>query len=379
MICTNCGATIPDTTKFCNKCGSPATATPTPSARAAASQGAVCANCGSALAPNAKFCARCGSVVAQGEAPAAASAPAPAGNACPNCGATLLTNAKFCAKCGTTVATAKAPTPEEQPAEVSAPPARPSAKAAGLDVSAVGPSAVGPAPPPQPPTFSQTTATGTASEVPAIIIRVDWFAEAARVLQRVFMFDLSVYSELRADTGATALSLVIAAISMFAFGLGGYLWFAIEIMRSWEAFWKSVLVGSLLGLGFWVIWVFVAIGVLTFAFRQTLRLDEVLRVAGAASAPLALGFFMFIPGTSFGVALIAVVLWVITSVFALQAALEITPQQAIVANLAGFAVWTLVLPLIVTSDNPLGPGILWFDWSKDSAVDLVNQLRVFGG
>jgi len=199
----------------------------------------------------------------------------------------------------------------------------------------------------------------------------------AKVLQRVFTFDLSVYSELRTDTKSTALSLVIAAVSMLAFGLGGYLWAAIAIESSWEAFWKSVLIGSLLGLGFWVIWVFVAIGVLTFGFRQTVRLDEALRVLGAASAPLAAGFFMFIPGVSFGVALVAVVLWVITSVFALQTAFEITPQQSIAANLAGFAVWALVLPLIVTADNVLGPGILWFDATKDALVDVASAFRSF--
>lgn len=60
MNCTQCGASIPENSKFCPECG--------------ARQERKCAACGTALAPAAKFCPECGRKVASGPQPTQASA-----------------------------------------------------------------------------------------------------------------------------------------------------------------------------------------------------------------------------------------------------------------------------------------------------------------
>lgn len=255
---------------------------------------------------------------------------------CLECRAELLPNAKFCAKCGASVADARgAPPPPETPP--------------------------GPIP------------TGAPSQAPGVVFQADWLPEAATKLRRIFLFDPSVYAELRADPNVTVLSFAVTAIAILAFALGGYMWANIEVgdiadFRWGGLFWESVLVGSLISFVLWGVWIFATIVVLTQVYRMTLRLDEVFRVTGAASAPLAIGFLMFIPGISFGVALVALVTWVVASIFALQTAFEMPIQRAVVASLAGFAVWAIILPLIVGGDDPLGPGIMLFDSLKDLAA-----------
>ena len=327
-----------------------------------------CAKCSTKLPENAKFCNACGTsteaapdatpneqtVVVEKEE----STPA-----CATCGAALLPNAKFCAKCGTVAARSGA---VDEPTLVQGSTRQPPGK--GVSPAPEAPTArfEAAAPPRQPHASGHMARAGAA---PGYAGR-DWVTDGMRYIQRVLTFDATVYSELRADPQATAFSVVAAALGMFAFGLGGFLWTAIEFDGDWEVFWKSALVGTLLGLLFWLGWVAVVVVVLTNAFRQTVRFDEVLRVLGAATATLALGILMFIPGITFGIALLVVALWVATSIFALQTAFQLEPRQAVAANIAGFAVWALILPLIVTAGNPLGPGIFLFDWSKDVVVDI---------
>ena len=334
MNCSRCSANLPYGAKFCNKCGTPVEspadqgkAKQKPPAQAA---GPACETCGSALLPNAKFCAKCGTVVAQPE--------------------------------GTE---AKATDHEAAPA-ASTPPATVSPEAPTTHMAGARSE---PAPTRPANSFGQPGAPATQPAAAP-----DWVTDAMRYLQRIFIFDASVYSDLRASPQATAFSLMAATLGMFVFGLGGFLWTAIELDGGWEVFWKSALVGTLLGLLLWLGWVVAAVGVLTYVSRVTVRFDEVLRVSGGATAVLAVGFFMFIPGISFGVALVAVGLWVATSTFALQSAFGIEARQAISANIVGLAVWALILPLIVTTDNPLGPGIFLFDWTKDAIAEIPTYL-----
>ena len=337
MNCNKCMASLPDGAKFCNKCGEPVQETraepdrtkETPPAQAAAP---ACATCGAALLPNAKFCAKCGTVVAR-----------PEGNEW--------------------MATDQEAVPAASTPRAALSPEAPTARMAGARSE--------PSPSRPTSTFSQTAAPAAQRAAP------DWVTDAMRKLQRIATFDATVYSELRADPQATAFSLMAAALGMFAFGLGGFLWTAIEFDGDWEVFWKSALMGTLLGVLLWLVWVIAAVGVLTYAFRETVRFDEVLRVAGGASATLALGFFMFVPGITFGVALVAVALWVATSIFALQSAFQLEPRRAVAANIAGFAVWALILPLIATANNPLGPGILLFDSIKDGMGDIFDAFSQF--
>ena len=77
-VCAQCGAPVPDGSKFCPKCGNPI------------SQSAKCVKCGSELQPGTKFCPQCG---------ASQSSPA----VCKACGKELNPGEKFCAQCGAKV------------------------------------------------------------------------------------------------------------------------------------------------------------------------------------------------------------------------------------------------------------------------------------
>jgi Double zinc ribbon len=323
-----------------------------------------CPECGANLIEEAQFCNKCGASVPEALV-AENAATSSMGPTCATCGSPLAENAKFCATCGTVVASAQS-IPAEEITQVAATSsaaayAGPDATTRGVDSPGAS---FGEAPPRRVAPYGQPAAIGN-----------DWVTEAARRFQRIFKFDASVYAELRSDPQATTFSLVAAALGMFAFGLGGFLWTAIEWDGSGEMFWKSALIGTLIGLAFWAIGLVVSVGVLAYAFRQTVRFDEMLRVAGAATATLSVGFFMLIPGIGFGVALLAVVFWVMATVFAMQSAFGIEQRQAVAASLAGFAVWAVILPLIVSKDNPIGPGIFLFDWTNDVLANSFHSLK----
>jgi hypothetical protein len=197
------------------------------------------------------------------------------------------------------------------------------------------------------------------------------------LLGRVVRLDASAFKELRETSAVTPFALAAVPLGLFAFALGTYFWFAFEVENSWELFWKSVLVGTVIGCLLWGVWAAVTYVMLTAVFREELHLDELLRVAGGASIVLALGFFAFIPGITFGVSLLATVAWAMVTAFALQSAFDLTPQRSTVSAISGFAVFSLIMPLIATADHPLGPGIFVFDSFKDAFIELTDLLRAF--
>ena len=75
-LCSSCGETIPENSKFCLKCGTKIEVQQTDLKK--------CPQCG-ANVPSGKFCLECGAKL---EA------------TCSNCGAALVPNAKFCLECG---------------------------------------------------------------------------------------------------------------------------------------------------------------------------------------------------------------------------------------------------------------------------------------
>lgn len=78
MRCSNCGAEISDSTKFCPECGTKII------------KKIFCQKCGAELPDTAKFCPECGAKIIKKIF-------------CPNCGAELSNTAKFCPECGTPV------------------------------------------------------------------------------------------------------------------------------------------------------------------------------------------------------------------------------------------------------------------------------------
>jgi hypothetical protein len=187
----------------------------------------------------------------------------------------------------------------------------------------------------------------------------------------------SAFTCVRDDDRLTAFALAVAAGSMALFAIGGYLMLVIDIANGddlwqWEALWKSVLVGTTIGIGLWMAWVAIS-RVLLANLGHSVNYQQLMRVQALACVPLAAGVLMFIPYIGFGIALLAVGAWIIASAGATQSAFNVPQRAASISSLAGFAVWSLVLPVVTTTDNPLGPGIFWFDWSKDVWATLVDS------
>ena len=115
--------------------------------------------------------------------------------------------------------------------------------------------------------------------------------------------------------------------------------------------------GSIFSIALWIVWLLVAWVILTQMFREDADWHQMLRTMGMASAPLGLSFLLFVPGIDFGVGLTSIALFFGLTTIAIQATTAAGPARVLVANLAGFALWTIVLGLLVTSETFLAPGI----------------------
>lgn len=268
---------------------------------------------------------------------------------CPNCGSQLPPGAPACARCGERFDIE--PEPAVAPAPIEPEPLPPKL-----------PSAM---PPPR--TSDARASLAETQTLPPLDVWRELIVGAALMRE-------DVYARVRDDTKLTVVAGATLVLSMFLFAMGGWLLVSIEFTFAWEAFWKSVLVGTVVGVGLWAVWVFVTRTALA-NFGHELDLAELFRVQAIASVPLAIGFGMFIPEISFGVALISLVAWLLSSTLAMQAAFGIPPRTAVISNVCGFAVWALVIPLLATSSNPLGPGIFWFDWTKDTLFSLLDAFE----
>ena len=176
-------------------------------------------------------------------------------------------------------------------------------------------------------------------------------------LRRLLIFDLSVLDEVRFDPRASGASLVVAGTSMALFGLGGWLWWwASDLEADGPVFFKSVVLGTLTSLALWLVWLLAAYGLLERAMGVRVHVEELLRATGLATAPLALGVLMVIPALSFGVGIAVIGAWLLATQVAIERATGASSTQALVANLAGFALWAIGMSLLATAGEPFAPG-----------------------
>ena len=177
-------------------------------------------------------------------------------------------------------------------------------------------------------------------------------------ISRLTRLDTTVFDEVRMDPTATASSFVVAAAGAFAAGLGGWLWWIQEAeFDGAKVFVQSVVLGSLFAIGLWIVWLFVAYVLLTQVFRERADLQQLIRTMGMAAAPLGLSLLLLIPGINFGIGLASIALFFGLSNIAIQSVTTAEPAKVLTANAAGFAVWAIVLTLLVDNRTYLAPGI----------------------
>jgi len=199
------------------------------------------------------------------------------------------------------------------------------------------------------------------------------FAILSRRLQRLVLLDTSIFEEVRQDPTATLPAVFVVAISTVLAGLGGWIWWITEDYGdAGKVFVQSVVLGSVFSVALWIVWLLVAWVILSQLFREEADWQQMLRTMGMAAAPLALSIGMFIPGIDFGVGLASVALFFGLTTIAIQAVTPANPARVLVANLAGFAVWAIVLGLLATSDSFLAPGIFLFDAVSEGLGDVLD-------
>ena len=201
------------------------------------------------------------------------------------------------------------------------------------------------------------------------------FAILVDRLRRLLLLDTSVFDEVRHDPAATLPAVFVVTASTALAGLGGWLWWLTQdFPDSGQVLFESVVLGSVFSVALWIVWLFVAYVILTQIFREDADWQQMLRTMGMAAAPLSLSVAMFIPGISFGVGLASVALFFGLTTIAIQSTTAAGPAHVLIANLAGFAIWAIVLGLLVTSESYLAPGIFLIDSASERLSDIIPLL-----
>jgi hypothetical protein len=181
-------------------------------------------------------------------------------------------------------------------------------------------------------------------------------------VRRLAMLDTTVFDEVRSDGAALPAAAIVAAVSILLSGIGGWLWWMFnDLPDSGDIFLKSTIFGSLFAIGLYLVWMGINYVMLSQVFRARVDMQELARVMGFAAAPMALSLLMFIPILDMGIALTSIALLFGTNIVAVQSATDAPAGRVLASNAAGFAVWALILSLLVNDTNVYAPGFFVFD------------------
>ena len=195
-------------------------------------------------------------------------------------------------------------------------------------------------------------------------------------LQRLLRLDTTVFEDVREDASATVPAICVVIGATLLAGFGGWFWWLLQPFGdNTRVLLQSVIMGTLFSVALWIVWMLVAWVMLTQLFREGADWQQLLRTMGMASVPLALSFAMFIPGIGYGVGLVSLILLFGLTNIAIQAVTPADPARVLVANAAGFAVWAIVLGLLVTSSTYLAPGIFLLNSPVEALTSIAHQCQ----
>jgi len=183
-------------------------------------------------------------------------------------------------------------------------------------------------------------------------------------LTRIFRMDYTVFEEVGRDATATVPALAVVAVASFLSGAGSWLWWVFkDIPGSGDVFVKSFIIGSLLQIGVWFVWVYVSYTVLTRFYGATGDLNAMVRAMGLAFAPAAIAVLVFISILTIPLGLIALAGALLLSQVALQPNTNATPSQTMAANFLGFVVFAIIMGILGSVGDPgesIAPGLFFF-------------------
>ena len=195
-------------------------------------------------------------------------------------------------------------------------------------------------------------------------------------LRRLVLLDLRVLDEARLDPRATLAALVVATVSMTMLGLGGWLWWiASGLVDRQTIFVRTVILGTACGLVAWLAWLLVAYLILSRLARSAIDMGQLVRGAGFACTPLVLALLMVVRPLAFGVGLAALAAWFGATQLAIRYTTRREDGEVLVANVAGFGAWTLIMSLLTTGMRQIGPG----PFLAESIWEAVTGGNVFFG
>jgi hypothetical protein len=199
------------------------------------------------------------------------------------------------------------------------------------------------------------------------------FQNLGNWLGRLIRLDLTVFDDVKDNAAATAPALAVVAAASLLAGLGSWLWWVFEIdfpagadEKNLEAFWKTFILGGIFMMALWVLWVYISAMILSRVFRAGADMNQMMRTMGLAFAPMAISFLVVIGMLAVPFGGFAVATTLLLTNVAIQATTDAEPGQVILSNLAGFAVFAIVLGILANSaqiydTGGLAPGIFFFE------------------
>ena len=175
-------------------------------------------------------------------------------------------------------------------------------------------------------------------------------------LKRLAQLDTTVFDEVRDDAREMIPSLIIVVVGSLIAGIGAWLWLALVGHEGLKVdfgnvFVKILLIGTIFNVVLWGFWVAVTYAVLTGYFKEECDIQQLFRTMGYASFPLALTFFMLIPGISFGIGLTALVLWFVMSIYAVQSTTTAHSDHVILSNALGYLVFAVIMSFMARTSG----------------------------
>jgi hypothetical protein len=170
-------------------------------------------------------------------------------------------------------------------------------------------------------------------------------------VMRLARLDTTVFDEVKDDLNETVPAVVIVAISSLIAGIGVWLWLLIEAPSGIDVDFASVLVnvlllGTIFSVVLWGAWVAVTYVVLVQVYKESVDFQTLLRPMGYAAIPLVICLFMILSGIALAIGVVALGLWFVFAIYATQAASNASSDRVVVATLAGFAVYCVVMAFL---------------------------------
>lgn len=192
-------------------------------------------------------------------------------------------------------------------------------------------------------------------------------------LRRALMLDTTAFEEARDDVAFTPMALAAAAIAVLIGGIGSFLWGTIILNDAGDLFIEATILGSIFLILLMVAGIAISYVVLTQIYKEDVKPDALARVMAIGHVPFAITFFVFIPGLGFAFGMLAVALMFFYTTFGIRAAFpNIKPLRVLIAVLAAFAVWAMILPLLTSPSNAFAPGVFVFEISADAFEDFFS-------